>query len=288
MAKRVLLIEDDPAVRDRLRYSLQSRSLEVTAVGKIREAVEQLRKPGAIWDAVILDLKLDQRPAGHPELTGYSEFKPNGYALARLVREEFPDVPVFGFSNFPDEIDATGREWFQESACPSRPFGIYAKQQQWVLLRHHVRIMTGQPAPVRVFIVHGHDHGTRDELVRYVRGLKWDADVLGEGQSKSRTWIERFEKQADQAALAWVLFTADEWAMPTAKEKKPELRTRPNVLLECGYFLGAFGRLSDRVLLFKKGDVVLPSDLDGVGQILLNGSVQDADGDIRRELSPWF
>jgi predicted nucleotide-binding protein len=53
--------------------------------------------------------------------------------------------------------------------------------------------------------------------------------------------------------------------------------------------MGAFGRQSNRILLFEKGNVVLPSDLTGIAQsVRLKGPVTEHENEIRRELAPWL
>jgi CheY-like chemotaxis protein len=55
-------------------------------------------------------------------------------------------------------------------------------------------------------------------------------------------------------------------------------------LLELGYFLGIFGRLSGRVFLLHKGPLDLPSDLSGVIYIDIKNGVEAAGEKIRKEL----
>jgi len=235
-------------------------------------------------------MRLDTPHGGHPELKGYEGFAPDGYALAQRIRRDWPRVPVFGLTQMMDDISPSCHDWFRQNGDPSGTIGVYDKSRQWVLLRHHLLKLTGQAPPVKVFIVHGHDDDTKEELRQYVTGnLGWEAKILGEVERQNGTWIELFEREARQASLAWVLLTPDEWGCPLRPDLNPGRRPRPNVLLECGYFLGAFGRFSRRVLLFRKGNVELPSDLDGIARgVQIQNSVADADDDIRRELGPWL
>jgi CheY-like chemotaxis protein len=287
MGKAVLLVEDDPEVRRRLRRSLEEWGrLEIVEAGTVSAALTQLSDKKEIAAAVI-DLHLPWGKGAAVKRLIDGNDKP-GYVLARKIRAENRDVRVFGVTSHRESFDKDCRKWFCANGDPSEMIGVYEKDLQWVLLRHHILQVSGQETFVRTFVIHGHDHETRDQLRNYAEELGWNVEVLAEMQSHNQTWIERFEKEADQASLAWVLFTPDEWACPFREELDPERRPRPNVLLECGYCLGAFGRLSYRVLLFMKGQVKLPSDLDGVARVHLRGSVADADADIRRELRPWL
>jgi len=80
----------------------------------------------------------------------------------------------------------------------------------------------------------------------------WDAFTPG------RTLLEDLDDIKTRVAGALVVMTPEHEAI-VRKDKKdiPNL----NVLLEFGYFVGAFGR--DRVAMLKYGDFYLPSDLGG-------------------------
>ncbi len=59
-------------------------------------------------------------------------------------------------------------------------------------------------------------------------------------------------------------------------------------MIELGYFLGNYGRLSRRIYLFQHGELELPSIIDGFGRIRLSGDIDDDYVTIRRELDPWL
>ena len=66
----------------------------------------------------------------------------------------------------------------------------------------------------------------------------------------------------------FVLLTPDEVAYLWSEDAKPdadrqkELRARPNVIFEFGYFVGKLGR--SKVCCLYTGNVALPSDLGGI------------------------
>lgn len=288
-SQKILLVEDDPAVSDHLRDSLikSRKGLEVHASLTVIECLTKLQEPQYDPVAVIVDLNLPSGVGGD-EALGEIAGDYKGFKLAKKIRAEYPHIKIFGMTSLMDRLMPECECWFRESGDPETGIGVYHKHSQWVLLRHRIWKLTGQPSPVKVFIVHGHDLSTRDELRSYAEDLNFDVEILGEGLSQGRTWIERIEKSTNQASLAWVLFSPDEWGMPLRIDVTPRRRPRPNVLLECGYVLGAFGRLSSRVLLFQKGDVELPSDLDGIARVDLQGAVKDEHEKIVRELRPWL
>jgi predicted nucleotide-binding protein len=294
--RHVLLIDDVDSVRVSLKQSLEEwDQLKVTTAATVKEAVKLFRAPPdpGGWDAAVVDLLLKPVAGGHPELGEFASIQPNGYGLAQLFRQERRNRPVFGLTQEIENIAKTVQNWFKTAGDPTGDIGVYNKKTQWVLLRHHILKLAGQPPRVKVFIVHGHDaSNTKDELVRFVTdNLKWPQPVILQDAKKSgKTWIDLFEEHASLSAMAWILFTPDEWGCPIVRpEKGAEQRPRPNVSFECGYFMGAFGRQSNRILLFEKGNVVLPSDLTGIAQsVRLKGPVTEHENEIRRELAPWL
>ncbi|WP_311395871.1 nucleotide-binding protein [Escherichia coli] len=77
----------------------------------------------------------------------------------------------------------------------------------------------------------------------------------------SRTIIEKFEAESGDVSFAIVLMTPDDSGSALASEST-RLRARQNVLYELGYFAGKLGR--GKVLVLRKGDIEIPSDLAGV------------------------
>ena len=111
----------------------------------------------------------------------------------------------------------------------------------------------------KVFIVHGHDDGTRELVRRFLEKVGFEAIILHEQASQGRTIIEKFVAHSD-VGFAVVLLTPDDEGCEAGGT--PRLRARQNVVLELGYFVGKLGR--DRVLALRKGDVEIPSDFAGV------------------------
>lgn len=114
--------------------------------------------------------------------------------------------------------------------------------------------------PVRVFVVHGHDHGPRDSVARLIERLGFEPVILEEQPNQGRTIIEKFEAYAD-VRFAVVVLTPDD--MGGTKGGPPvRPRARQNVILELGFFIGTLGR--DHVAAIVVGNVETPSDVDGV------------------------
>ncbi|GAB4454740.1 MAG: response regulator transcription factor [Anaerolineales bacterium] len=87
MSETILIVEDEPALRDTLAYNLKKDGFTVEAVGDGRAALESARtlKP----DLIILDIML-------PEL--------DGFEVARILRKEM-STPILMLTARDDEID---------------------------------------------------------------------------------------------------------------------------------------------------------------------------------------
>ncbi len=132
------------------------------------------------------------------------------------------------------------------------------------LFSAHRPSKTAKPKPVAnsIFLVHGHDEGTKEKVARFLEKLGLDVIILHEKVSQGMTIIEKFEEYSAQAAFAIVLFTPDDIGHPLGSEDKKQPRARQNVVLEMGYFIGRLKRES--VCVLYKGGVELPSDILGV------------------------
>lgn len=119
----------------------------------------------------------------------------------------------------------------------------------------------------RVFVVHGHDAGLKTDVERFLREIGLEPVVLHRQPDQGATIIEKFEKHSD-VGYAFILLTPDEMAFTVDQKdiedakRSMELRARPNVIFEFGYFVGRLGR--ERVCCLCKGSVTVPSDLSGL------------------------
>jgi predicted nucleotide-binding protein len=112
-----------------------------------------------------------------------------------------------------------------------------------------------------VFVVHGHDHSARDELVEMIKSFELVPFVLSELVDSGATIIEKFERYAKRCEFAIILLTPDDKSADKLA-KEDIFRARQNVIFEMGWFYAKLGR--QKTLLLYKGDVELPSDVTGV------------------------
>ena len=139
----------------------------------------------------------------------------------------------------------------------------------------------------KVFVVHGHDSALKAEIEQFLSQVGLEAVVLHRQPDQGQTIIEKFEKYSD-VGYAIILLTPDEVAYVVdqdalpAEQRATEMRARPNVIFEFGYFVGKLGRR--RVCCIHKGEVVLPSDLHGLVYKKVDSSLESQAFGLIREL----
>jgi predicted nucleotide-binding protein len=145
-----------------------------------------------------------------------------------------------------------------------------------------------QDKTTRAFIVHGHDEESLMHLKDYLQNtLKWREPVILRDQpSAGKTIIEKFEEHASDVDCVFVLLTPDDTATTTGTNDEKR-RSRQNVIFEMGFFCGALGRRSGRVILLHKGSIELPSDIAGVIWVDIDAGIKAAGEQIRKEVAEW-
>lgn len=145
----------------------------------------------------------------------------------------------------------------------------------------------GVPRSNKVFIVHGHDEKAKQELELFLTELGLDPVVLHRQADQGQTIIEKFERHSD-VGYAFIMMTPDEMAYLSSERDMPEsertieLRARPNVIFEFGFFVGKLGRA--RVCCLYTGSVSLPSDLGGLVYKQYANSIEESGYSIIKEL----
>ncbi len=132
----------------------------------------------------------------------------------------------------------------------------------------------------KIFIVHGHDGNERYVLKNYLQNtLNYpEPIILSDTAGRGRTIIECFEDETEHVGLVFVLATPDDLVNDNSK------RARQNVIFELGYCMGKLGRKSGRVIVLRKGDVDIPSDLEGILFIKIDNGIEAAGEQIRRAI----
>ena len=193
----------------------------------------------------------------------FGNFSPNVSAVVDIGR----------FGSFPMNA---GPEWWENHNAKTLSSKVSRLRGLVELLQTEISLSGGaaelseeQAAPEvppqhsrRVFLVHGHHDGLLHEAARYLEKLKLQPIILREQPSSGRTIIEKFVDFADVAYAVVLLTPDDRGGMIKDAFEAQRPRSRQNVILELGYFLGKLGR--NRVTALYMGDVEIPSDYSGV------------------------
>jgi hypothetical protein len=145
----------------------------------------------------------------------------------------------------------------------------------------------GRESMGRAFIVHGWDNELKWEVKNYFTSvLMVECVVLHEQDGEGATLVDKFERFAKASDLAVILLSEKDEARQEALASPDALRRpRPNVLFEMGYFFALLGR--SRVVLLKKGNVEINSDVLGIEYIDVTHGVEAAGEQLRRRVEPW-
>jgi len=114
----------------------------------------------------------------------------------------------------------------------------------------------------KVFIIHGHDEGTKEKIARFLEKIELKPIILHEKPNEGQTIIEKFEKHSLDVGFAIALLTSDDVGNSKINKENLNYRARQNVILELGYFMGKLGR--KRVCAMLGKDVEIPSDYSGI------------------------
>lgn len=128
-----------------------------------------------------------------------------------------------------------------------------------------------------IFIVHGHDADSRDQLELVLRRLGLEPFILMNTSGGGKTLIEALEGHIGRdfsSDFGIVLMTPDDvgYAKKDGPEKA-EPRARQNVILETGMLLSSLTR--ERMAIVVKGHVEIPSDLQGIIRFGYNDHVKE-------------
>lgn len=121
----------------------------------------------------------------------------------------------------------------------------------------------------KVFIVHGRDNESKQELSRYIESLGIEVIILHEQASSGMTIIEKIEHYSNEVGFAFVLYTACDHGRGIHETKvHPKNRARQNVVFEHGYLMAKLGR--QNVCALVKGEIETPNDISGVVYVALD------------------
>jgi CheY-like chemotaxis protein len=275
----IFFIDDDFA-SELIVENLRLRGHAAERISTVDEALQRVREICKA-DLVVLDLIMPH--SGHAASTTDGE-RSTGMRVYRAVRDHRSDLPILVFTanQDPTVLDIINSDPFARfvsrwSSPNSKEFlGIIQEMLG-------IEVIAELP---RAFIVHGHDDATKLEVKNYLQNTLRlpEPIILHEHPNFGRTVIEKFEDYAYSVELAFVILTPDDRIATSGNSDVEKRRARQNVILELGFFLGAFGRRSGRVFLLHKGPIEIPSDLAGVIYLDISHGISSVGDAIRLEL----
>lgn len=159
--------------------------------------------------------------------------------------------------------------------------GTISKQTALTITDTPVPNAPSDPSSVnkKVFVVHGHDTTSREQLELILHKLGLDPFVLANTSGRGLTIIEALEAEIgtnnSQARFGIVLMTPDDMGYSKNSDVgSAQPRARQNVVLEMGMLISAVGR--GNVAILKKGHIEVPSDTQGILYIPFNDHVKEA------------
>ena len=136
----------------------------------------------------------------------------------------------------------------------------------------------------KVFVVYGHDDQARRDLELFLLRLKLEPYIMQSNATATKVIIEVLEGEIPEHSFGIVLLTPDDYGYAkTETETDRQPRARQNVILELGMLLGRLGRGKLAILI--KGNVEIPSDLNGVLYIKFNEKITEGGMKLMKKLN---
>lgn len=170
------------------------------------------------------------------------------------------------------------RAFLAEEFSPVLSFLEFGEEEEEILSAPAQKIVdtplfsSQAPQPKsKVFIVHGRDNESKQEVSRFVESLGIDVIILHEQVSGGMTIIEKIEHYSNEADFAVVLYTSCDQGKGNHEDATPHRnRARQNVVFEHGYLMAKLDRKN--VCALVKGEVETPNDISGVVYVPLDDS----------------
>jgi predicted nucleotide-binding protein len=245
---RVLLVDNNPKVLWPWKSALQELGYDVTTC-QTKDAAMRIVTSAALqeFDVAVIDQRLEDEDSATDD---------SGVRVAERIRGAIPALLMTGHPDKNLLVQASQSVAIMVKS--DGPEGVHRIIQDIVIHR--------------VFIVHGHDEGVRDDVLFLLEGFRAKPIVLADTTPDSRTIIEAIEKHSN-VSFAIILVTPDDVGAKRMPLETLVPRARQNVIFEWGFFMGCLGR--DRVAVLRPpaaDPLELPSDNHGVRYIELDAA----------------
>jgi predicted nucleotide-binding protein len=277
----ILIIDDDLAM-DVLGESLRFRGHEVERIASANQALERIKEI-AKADLIILDIIMAW-PDGRL-MTGLAAGSSAGMEILLEIRKRNHTVPILAYSATQDATVIDAIRDSENCTFVSKWEGHSLRE---LLTQIHGTLgLPDDPTPPQSFIIHGHDDSEKLELKNFIQNTLHFPEplILHEQPNWGRTIIEKFEHYAAMSTLVFVLLTPDDIVANGDETDDMKRQARQNVIFEMGFFLGALGRETGRIILLYKPPLDLPSDISGVIYIDIAAGIEASGEKIRKEIT---
>jgi CheY-like chemotaxis protein len=212
--KTILWIDDEPYTLTNYKIFLEQRKYKVLNAYSLAEGKKLVIGNNKTLDLIILDImmrvgdgtELDQTEA---ELAkgGYE----SGLVLARWIKKAYPNLPILVYSA--GLVERHSLEWFEENRIRYRHKSeLFESIDEFVNFIDESAKYRRRRKRIKTFIVHGYDNKAKLELKNYIQNTLHLGEpvILHEQPSRGRTIIEKFEQEAQDVNLVFILLTPDD------------------------------------------------------------------------------
>jgi predicted nucleotide-binding protein len=231
-------------------------------------AIELLRRQREKGTAL-----LNKRPLGSDHYDAWETVTAD--LLRKAFGSESPNVgsvmDVGRYDSIPMSAD---EHWWENHRAQNFTKQLTILDSLIELLETETELASGAPPAVpetkgnSVFLVHGRDEAALQATARFLEKLRLPVIVLREQPNEGRTIIEKFVDYSDVGFAVVLLTPDDRGGLASDAYGALRLRSRQNVILELGFFLGKLGR--KRVCALYQEEVEIPSDYGGVAFVKLD------------------
>lgn len=203
------------------------------------------------------------------QLTGVDAyFKKEEYDKKHLILTE----QIMQYQNILDRITQYYIDYLINLESSSKYNDIISEKEETAMVDNN-----------KVFIIHGDNKHHWLELKNILESrTNLSCIELSEMPGGSSTLIDKFEKYAEECAIAIVILSAEDRIVK--KNQSEYSQARPNVLFELGWFYHKIGKERILILYEDSDSNMIPSDLSGMQYLPFKGNVSDAYYDLEKEL----
>ncbi len=280
MAK--IIVIDDELAMDMLCENIQYHGHETIRIPSADLAFEKIQDIISA-DLVVLDIIMSWPTT--KKVSGVAGNHTAGMEIFKEIRRLNKTLPILVYSATTDTSIIDYIKTDKNADFCSKAWSPQIKELIQLIFKKAG--LKNETKIVQPFIVHGHDEVAKLSLKNYLQNTLHFPEpiILHEQPNLGRTLIEKFEEISLDSSIIFVLLTPDDIVASREGSNDEKRRARQNVIFEMGYFLGALGRRSGRVILLYRGPLELPSDLSGVTYIDISRGIEATGEKIRLEVN---